>query len=251
MRKRTIKPDFFADDEIASVSPLARILFTGLWCMADRAGRLEDKPRKIKAMILPYDDCDVDELLEELSPEFITRYEVDGERFISIRSFLKHQTPYTKEPPSFIPPPPESPTLAQGSAKVAPTLQQPCTQIQIQEQIQEQIQIPRFDRLWSLLPKSHGSKQTTRARFLKLPLKEQDQCLIAAENLSVYLAAGGSMEFIPLNENFVGGQKARYTEWVNGIPPRYKTVSRDGFTPEQIATGSYRADVPLGIGDGT
>ena len=66
MRIRTIKPDFFKHDKVSDLKPLARLLFISLWCLADRRGRLEDRPKRIKVECLPYDDCDVDALLWEL-----------------------------------------------------------------------------------------------------------------------------------------------------------------------------------------
>lgn len=105
-RLRTIKPGFFLDDELAACRPLTRILFAGLWTIADREGRLEDRPRRIKVEVLPYDECDVDELLGELSEHgFIVRYEVDGARFIAIPTWQKHQSPHVKEQASTIPAP--------------------------------------------------------------------------------------------------------------------------------------------------
>lgn len=104
-RIRTIKPDFFLDDEIAALHPLTRILFTGLWCLADKAGRLEDKPAKIKVQILPYDKHDVNAELDVLAARgFIIRYEADGMKIIQIRSFTKHQRPHHTERESELPP---------------------------------------------------------------------------------------------------------------------------------------------------
>jgi hypothetical protein len=103
-RSRNIKPGYFQNEDLAECHPLARILFAGLWCEADRAGRLEDRPKRIKAAVLPYDNCDVDELLEQLRVRgFIERYEVDGKRYIQIVEFAKHQTPHIKEAASTIP----------------------------------------------------------------------------------------------------------------------------------------------------
>ena len=65
-RARNIKPGFFANDTLAECSPLARLLFAGLWTIADRAGRLEDRPKRIKAALLPYDECDINDLLDQL-----------------------------------------------------------------------------------------------------------------------------------------------------------------------------------------
>jgi len=96
-RARNIKPSFFANDQLAELPPLARLLFIGLWGLADRKGKLEDRPKRIKAEVLPYDDCNVDELLDLLDPEFIVRYTVDGISCIQIINFLKHQKPHPKE----------------------------------------------------------------------------------------------------------------------------------------------------------
>ena len=105
-RSRSIKPGFFKNDTLAEIEPLGRLLFAGLWTIADREGRLEDRPKRIKAELLPYDDCDVEQLLQELhNYGFILRYEVEGERYIQISKFRKHQNPHKNEPPSDIPAP--------------------------------------------------------------------------------------------------------------------------------------------------
>jgi hypothetical protein len=105
-RIRSIKPEFFLDEELAALSPLHRILFAGLFGQADREGRLEDRPDRIKAQVLPYDRCCVDQMLTKLhSAKFITRYEAGGKRYIEIRTFKKHQHPHVKEPISTIPAP--------------------------------------------------------------------------------------------------------------------------------------------------
>lgn len=105
-RARNLKPSFFTNDILAEIAPLGRILFQGLWCLADRAGRLEDRPKKIKAEVLPYDECDADAFLSELHEKgFILRYEMDGTRFIQVLAFTKHQNPHVKEAASSIPAP--------------------------------------------------------------------------------------------------------------------------------------------------
>ena len=104
MRARNLKPGFFVNEQLAECCFAARLLFEGLWCLADRAGRLCDKPRRIKAQVFPYDDVDVDALLNELSRNgLIVRYEVDDERYIEIPKFLVHQRPHQNESPSCIP----------------------------------------------------------------------------------------------------------------------------------------------------
>ena len=103
---RTIKPGFFTNEELTELEPLARLLFAGLWCWADREGRLEDRPRRLRIEILPYDDCDADALLDQLAGRgLIVRYAADRTRYIQVVNFVKHQNPHYKEVASTIPPP--------------------------------------------------------------------------------------------------------------------------------------------------
>lgn len=108
-RSRNIKPGFFTNDELAECSPLARILFAGLWTIADKEGRLDDRPKKIKAMVLPFDDADCDVLLQQLhNHKFINRYQVNGDSYIQVSNWKKHQNPHCKEAASEIPEPVEN-----------------------------------------------------------------------------------------------------------------------------------------------
>lgn len=105
-RIRTIKPDFFLHEELAELSALHRLLFVGLWTLADKEGRLEDRPKRIKAALFPWDNCDIHEMLEDLDEAgLIHRYEGDV-GCIAIPSFKKHQRPHPKEPASTLPAPP-------------------------------------------------------------------------------------------------------------------------------------------------
>lgn len=105
-RARNIKPGFFANEDLAECEPLARLLFAGLWCLADREGRLEDRPKRIRAELLPYDSCDADDLLNQLQARgFILRYSHGEGRFIQVLKFDSHQNPHMKEAKSSIPAP--------------------------------------------------------------------------------------------------------------------------------------------------
>ena len=104
-RIRNVKPDFFLDFELSKLSPHARLLFIGLWTQADKAGRLYDEPHKLKVQILPWDDVDIEKLLSDLTPKFITRYMLkDGHKSIQINKWI-HQKPHHTEKDSVIPPP--------------------------------------------------------------------------------------------------------------------------------------------------
>ena len=71
--------------------------------MADRSGRMEDRPKRIKAELLAYDAIEVEPLLDELVRHgHIIRYSDDEGRYIQIINFVRHQTPHHTEKPSVI-----------------------------------------------------------------------------------------------------------------------------------------------------
>lgn len=105
-RARNIKPGFFINEDLVELPFSTRLLFIGLWTIADREGRLDDRPRKIKMAIFPADNVDVEQGLSELhGAGLILRYVVDNQAFIAIPGFEKHQNPHVNEQPSIIPAP--------------------------------------------------------------------------------------------------------------------------------------------------
>lgn len=104
MRARNIKPGFLKNERLVELPFEWRLLFIGLWMMADREGRLEDRPKRIKMEVMPADDVDIEAGLTALqSAGFIHRYEVDGGRYIEVENFVKHQRPHPNEAKSVIP----------------------------------------------------------------------------------------------------------------------------------------------------
>jgi DnaD/phage-associated family protein len=109
-RKRDLRPSFFSNEYLAELPFEARLLFAGLWTIADRRGRLEDRPIRIKGALFPYDNINVDDLLQSLADsddKFITRYIVDGKKYIQINNFEKNQHIHKDEVESTIPSPSE------------------------------------------------------------------------------------------------------------------------------------------------
>lgn len=106
-RSRNIKPSIMDNDELGELPPLTRLLFIYLWMLADREGRLEDRPKRIAAQALPFDrDADVGAMLDELHASgFICRYSAAGVACIQIVAFAKHQTPHVREAASSLPAP--------------------------------------------------------------------------------------------------------------------------------------------------
>ena len=124
MRARNIKPATFQNELLGCSDPLYTVIFAGLWCLADRDGRLEDRPGKIHMQInagreLQSTTRSLDWLTEYA---FIQRYEVDGQSYIFILEFGKHQHPHVREPESVIPKPPKyvKPKKLNGAAQPDP-----------------------------------------------------------------------------------------------------------------------------------
>jgi len=109
-RIRTIKPEFFMHEGLAELSAAHRLLFIGLWTLADRRGRLLDRPRRIKVACFPYDEeitaVTVSQMLSDLCQHpdgFLVRYSCGGKHLIEIPGFLEHQRPHHKEVDSSLP----------------------------------------------------------------------------------------------------------------------------------------------------
>ena len=94
-RIRTIKPEFPQSETMGKVSRDARLLFILLWTIADDLGRTRGASRMLASLLFPYDDDARDLIpawLDELEDAAaIRRYVVDGDTYLEIRNWLKHQ----------------------------------------------------------------------------------------------------------------------------------------------------------------
>jgi len=100
-RARNIKPAFFTNEELSEISFFDRLLFIGLWTLTDRRGVLENRPKRIRAELFPYDEVTLDQIVQGLrvleSKGFLYQYESGPSLLIYIENFLKHQHPHKKE----------------------------------------------------------------------------------------------------------------------------------------------------------
>ena len=110
MRIRQIKPSVCTNDDLAELGPYSYILFTGLWMIADRAGRFEYRPRRIKGLVMPlWEECPVS-MIETLVEKLVEKgmlqvYTIGLKTFVQITEWAKHQRPDSREGKSEIPPP--------------------------------------------------------------------------------------------------------------------------------------------------
>jgi hypothetical protein len=102
-RIRTIKPEFFSHEKLASKSAHARLLAIGLLTLADCEGRLRWVPMQIHAQVFPWEAPgeafeNIDVLLGELIDcDYVVHYELEGKRYVEVCNFKRHQRLSGKE----------------------------------------------------------------------------------------------------------------------------------------------------------
>lgn len=192
-RIRVIKPEYFKDEDIGSLAPLTRLLYIGLWCYADKAGRLEYRPNYLRVELLPYDnDADIVKELDTLcTPKgrtgipFILKYEVDGIPYLQIIQWNKHQYLHkTNESETTLPEPPESAleSISNGRTTIVQRLKSGMTTAyegkeREGKERKESVSPFNFDVLWEGYPLKLGRKDALR-HFNATVTTEQDYELI-------------------------------------------------------------------------
>ena len=96
MRIRSLKPEFFDSPSTATAGPWARILFMGMWCMADDWGVGPANPKELAASIFPNDDQWTSKELPSLCKEVADSYGVvfythRGRPYFQIPTWEDHQ----------------------------------------------------------------------------------------------------------------------------------------------------------------
>ena len=110
-RTRSIKPSFFKNEYLAECEPMARLLFIGLWTLADSQGRMEFRHMRIKAELFPYENCDILGLLKQLADRgFVRAYESGDLKVLEIPTFGQHQRCHPDERDEGLPAPDEDGT---------------------------------------------------------------------------------------------------------------------------------------------
>lgn len=98
---RALKPEFWANDELAELSMGTRLFYMGLWNFADDNGVFEWREKKLKVQIFPYDSVSVPEFLKSLiKSNLVIHFDHEGKKYGLLMNFSKHQKPdkrYWKE----------------------------------------------------------------------------------------------------------------------------------------------------------
>lgn len=238
-----IKPEFFQHEGLAELNFEARLGFIGLWTLADREGRLEDRPKRIRASLFPYEDVDIEAMLSALeSAGFIVRYSAEGKQVIAIPSFLKHQNPHNREAASDLPEPQKRtkarPSTGRGRAKVGADHDQGDDEpggVGVGVGVGN-AQVG-FHEFWEIYPRRVAKLDAERA-WNKIPDDEQPAVLagvLRARQSEAWRSDGG--KFVPYPATWLNGRR-----WEDDIAPVVEVASPYAGTKEWLACTNCGAE---------
>lgn len=92
---RTIKPEFWDDEDLAKLPYGCRLFYIGMWTHADDLGVCKANPVLLKSKVFPYDNIRTEEVkkwLDALSEaRFLIPIQFKSESYYVIRTFTAHQ----------------------------------------------------------------------------------------------------------------------------------------------------------------
>lgn len=95
-RMRSIKPEFWADQDLTRLPRDVRLLYVALWNQCDEQSRMQGDPRLVKSWCFPLDDdvtaAVIDGWLDVLvAAGKVVRYEMDGSQYLHLPKLPAHQ----------------------------------------------------------------------------------------------------------------------------------------------------------------
>ncbi len=108
-RKRMIDPNIWQSEDFSKLSTLGKLVFIGLFSLADDEGRGRCNPVFLKSTLFPYEEgirsADIDKTLSEISSNMsVVFYSCDGSNYYSLLSwntFQKIDRPTTSKIPEY------------------------------------------------------------------------------------------------------------------------------------------------------
>lgn len=93
-RIRTIKPEFWTSEQVVECSPIARLLFVGMWNFCDDGGNHPASAKTLKMQIFPGDDIAASQIesyvSELINSGLLSEYVADGRKYWHVTGW-KHQ----------------------------------------------------------------------------------------------------------------------------------------------------------------
>lgn len=269
-RARNIKPGLFRNEVLGTADPMYTLLFQGLWLIADREGRLEYRPLRIKADIFPYrDGLNIESMLQWLEQNgFIRIYSVHGRKLIHICEFTKHQNPHKNEQPSELPPPEEANTnneqlgstsekigsaradslnlipdsgfpLADSANSVADVVSAPPL---VTEKPKAGDYTKEFEQAWAAYPKRPGSSKVDAFKAWRARLKEgisADTLIAGVGRYAGYCRAMKTEpQYVKQPVTFFGPAKHFESDWALFAPTPGKSM-HSGFEGKDYSNEDF------------
>lgn len=204
-RSRNIKPGFCQNEILAELPFETRLAFALLPMFADRDGRMEDRPKRIKMQMFPADNIEMHRVLQELhGAGFIQRYTVDNSQYIQIVNFAKHQNPHVNERPSEIPPPPE---LEDSTVQAPESHSTNRADSLFSDSFKTHTSTAaRFDEWWRVYPKKIEKKKA-KATWKRRKLDAIAETLIADTERRQRLSDKWKRGYIPNPTTYLNGDR--------------------------------------------
>jgi hypothetical protein len=178
-RIRTIKPQFWLDENLGTIPRDARLMYIGLWNLSDDTGIFQWRPLQIKAQIFPYDyditEDNINNWLQNLiDTSDIEKFEYNGKWYGRINSFLDHQDIKNPSKWTFLETNGKKKTLPQSYPSTTPALPVGKKKRVIGKKkrvIGKELE-EKFNRFWDVYPKKK-SKGQAKSVFYRINPAEQ------------------------------------------------------------------------------
>jgi hypothetical protein len=250
-RIRTIKPEFWTDEELTECSRDARLLFIGTWNFADDNGNLDRSAKQLKARVFPIDNIDCEPLIQELmTHRKLIEYSVSGKKYLHIRGFAKHQVinrPSSPQCPAYEESLATQAQLPDDSVSQSGVLTEDSRGKEVRKEGNttavarplngKDVLSEIFLTAWSEYPKRAGDNPRKRAwkawRTRHAQGHTEDELLAGVRRYADFVRATGKegTEYVKQAATFFGPDKAFLEAWT--LPTSASAVSRDAR--EQVA----------------
>ena len=254
-RYRRIKPDFWSDDKIIELNHSARLFFIGMWNFVDDTGVIQNKPRMLKAQIMPADDIsvnDVQDILRMLYECSLIAYN-DDQSLIKVKGFLSHQKIDRPQPSKYNFVEGELGQIVEHSTNnrrpIVNTVKTSKVKIS-KDKLKESGQIQeQFDQLWIRYPKKVKKARCLRV-FKGLSKPKREACIKGVKKYIEYWQLNGtSLSHVPMLSSFINDarwedeldmsksqESLKITPTSNRYVDMYKTEKEEPVDPSTYST---------------
>ena len=117
-RKRMIDPGIWSSEDFSKLTSFSKLVFIGLFSLADDEGRGKANPSYLKSMLFPYEEgirsADIKKTLQEIASTMsVIFYTHDEKEYYALKSWGKFQT-INRPSPSDVPDPPSDSLSVHG-----------------------------------------------------------------------------------------------------------------------------------------